>query len=580
MKSMNEQKTVMGAALAPHLQTMRERNTRIESVSKASLLLPDAEDGTAFERARDVILKHARLRAADRLPEHAFRGESFATGKTGVRPVKAVSIEDPKYWALRLDGSATGAEDRPSIIEAVLARDDADGAVHLEILLQRVMNEEDERIYRVAPRLIGEVIEACGATLDGMPVVTDPWFVDCEDDVDELETLLRSPNRSADVVVVSLPDGSEDPAEGLISSGMLAKDLAGVAHVVVISGPASYFLTERVGREYSAYRQAVRSYRPGFYPEERPSFDMHPLGLADRIRNWKGGPRGYAAFIKSEILRRTVEEADAHDRLPTFAEIVRLDMEQKREAAESDPAERGASGRDGTVGDADEIAELREQLETAESRCASLQKKNSKIRKDRDEYRELLDESERERKQLEADKVKMSSSIQNLRDRVRFVEAKAGISADEEIPADLGGFEAWADQALAGTVHVHPRALREIKQSDYEDIPLIYNSLLLLRDYYAPMRQKGGMDMKRRYEERRDALYLKEEGSISKTREGEQGDAYSVTVGKRKIRMNCHFKKGTSHESRHCFRLYFDWDKQMRQVVVGWMPSHLPTRAS
>ena len=576
---MKEQKTAMAAAFAPHLQTMRERNTRVEPVSRALLSLHDDGDGAAFERARDVVLRHARLRAGGVLPECAFRGESFATGETGVRPMKAVSVESPKYWALRLDGSASGGEDRASIIEAVLAADEVDRTVRLEILLQRVMGSEDERLYRTAPRLVGEVVAACGATLDGLPVETDPWLVDCEDDVDELETLLRSPDRMADVIVVSLPDNSEDPDDGLISSGMLARDLAGLAHVVVISGSASYHLTERVGKEYSAYRQAVRTYRPGFYPEEQP-WHLHPLGLADRIRSWKGGPRGYAAFIRSEVLRRTVEEADSQDRLPAFSEIVRLDMERQREAAQPETAERGDGGWKGPTGDVDEIEELREQLETAGNRCASLRKKNSKIRKDRDEYRELLDESERERRQFEIDNAKMSASIQNLRDRVRSLEAKAGVSAEEEIPPDLNGFEEWADQALAGTVHVHPRALREIKQSDYEDISLIYNSLLLLRDYYAPMRRKGGMELKRRYEERRDALYLKEEGSISRTREGEQGEAYTVVVGKRKIRMNCHFKKGTSHESRYCFRLYFDWDKGMGQVVVGWMPSHLPTRAS
>ena len=576
---MNEQKTAMAAALAPHLQTVRERTTRVEPVSRALLSLPDTGDGAAFERARDVILKHVRLRAGGSLPECALRGESFATGETGVRPVKAVSVDSPRYWALRLDGSAAGGEDRASIIEAVLARDDTDETVRLEVLLQRVMTEEDERLFRSAPRLVGEVVAACGATLDGLPVETDPWLVDSRDDVDELEALLRSPDRTADVVVVSLPDNSDDPDDGLISSGMLAKDLAGLAHIVVISGRASYYLTERVGREYSAYRQAVRTYRPGFYPEEQP-WHLHPLGLADRIRNWKRGPQGYAAFVRYEILRRTVEETDAQDRLPTFAEVVRLDMKQQREAAEPDPVGRGDGGLEGLAGDVDEIEELRDQLETVESRCASLRKKNSKIRRDRDEYRELLDESERERKQLEADNAKMSSSIQNLRDRVRFLEDKAGISAEEEIPADLSGFEEWADQALAGTVHVHPRALREIRQSDYEDTSLIYNSLLLLRDYYVPMRQRGGRELLQKYEERRDALYLKEEKSISKTREGEQGDAYTVTVAKRKVRMNFHFKKGTSHESRYCFRLYFDWDKRMGQVVVGWMPSHLPTRAS
>ena len=57
---MNEQKTAMAAALTPHLQTMRERNIRVEPVSRALLSLPDTGGCAAFERARDVILKHVR----------------------------------------------------------------------------------------------------------------------------------------------------------------------------------------------------------------------------------------------------------------------------------------------------------------------------------------------------------------------------------------------------------------------------------------------------------------------------------------------------------------------------------------
>lgn len=58
----------------------------------------------------------------------------------------------------------------------------------------------------------------------------------------------------------SLPDNSEVPDGRLISSGTLAKDISGLAHVVVISGSESHHLTEEVGKEYPAYRQAVRTY--------------------------------------------------------------------------------------------------------------------------------------------------------------------------------------------------------------------------------------------------------------------------------------------------------------------------------
>ncbi len=39
-------------------------------------------------------------------------------------------------------------------------------------------------------------------------------------------------------------------------------------------------------------------------------------------------------------------------------------------------------------------------------------------------------------------------------------------------------------------------------------------------------------------------------------------------------------KKGISREARYCFRLYFCYDEETQQVVVGWLPSHLDTRAT
>jgi hypothetical protein len=39
--------------------------------------------------------------------------------------------------------------------------------------------------------------------------------------------------------------------------------------------------------------------------------------------------------------------------------------------------------------------------------------------------------------------------------------------------------------------------------------------------------------------------------------------------------LDVHLKKGTSRESRHCLRIYFFWDEDSDQVVVGHLPDHL-----
>jgi hypothetical protein len=59
---------------------------------------------------------------------------------------------------------------------------------------------------------------------------------------------------------------------------------------------------------------------------------------------------------------------------------------------------------------------------------------------------------------------------------------------------------------------------------------------------------------------------------------GEQGDEYLTQHNGRKRELDRHLKKGNSRDARYCFRLYFFWDEDNEQVVVGWLTSHLGTR--
>ena len=72
-------------------------------------------------------------------------------------------------------------------------------------------------------------------------------------------------------------------------------------------------------------------------------------------------------------------------------------------------------------------------------------------------------------------------------------------------------------------------------------------------------------------------------GSIDKSRAGQEEEAYYVKypVGTAKRAfLQYHIVKGTAHEDRFCMRIYFFWDDETGQVVVGWLPSHLSNRIS
>ncbi len=122
------------------------------------------------------------------------------------------------------------------------------------------------------------------------------------------------------------------------------------------------------------------------------------------------------------------------------------------------------------------------------------------------------------------------------------------------------------------------RAYQGVKKSEYHEPSLIYRALLMLRDYYMPMRIYGGEQYQSAYANMLASLHMEE----SATGEGArfEGTLYTVQYQGCKINLDRHLKVGTSREPRFCFRLYFFWDDESQVVVVGWLPSHLGNRMS
>lgn len=552
---MSETNTTISEVLTPLLPATRGRRATVEPVSQIHLKLQPVDTSSVFEDARSEILKFAERRAGGTLPREALEGKSFSTDEVGARRIEGINIDSPRYWTLRFDDDDRVVAGRSWVIETALAEQENSGFVLFGLRLQCIARGENPPYDRTIPTFARDVVSASNAWLDNRKVELSPWIVDTEHEVDQLVDLLLSQERTSDVVVMSLPEYSNDE---LFSSERLARELAGAAHIAVITGEAAFHLSDRVGREFSVFNQAVRTYRPGFNPDREAPF-AHPLGLADRIRNWDGGPEAYRRFVASEVLRRTVEGVDSLNRLPTFAEAKRTAAELRRRNAQ-----RAGSSN------AELLALAEEEIEQLKKDVAS-QKQDSG---------ELLEVAEVEREAAEAEVQRLQGTLYHLQQKLQSLESGNKDLADVTIPADLNELEQWAATHLAGTVELHNRALRGAKDSEYEDVELIYQALLLLRDYYVPMRRQGGEELKQAFDRRCQELGIEEQQSFAGNRAGEQGDTYFIRLGNRRVELDRHLKKGNSREPRYCFRLYFFWDETTNQVVVGWLPSHLATRAS
>jgi hypothetical protein len=546
------------SALAPVAARLRQREATVRPVSQVILQL--AADERAFTAARNMALRWIDNRAGRKLPKIAWEGETFELEDVGAQRTAAVSITTPHYWAARLDDADRHVPQRVWTTEIGIGQREG-GSVLFGCRLLCVTRGEDAAFDRSIPSFVRQIVENQEAKLDGYPVTLNPWVVQSDAEVDSLVSLLSDPRRQNDAVVFALPDDETDITKTAIPAVEVATKTVGTAHIVILTGPASFHLSDRVGKEFSVFRQAVRTYKPGFDPDQDEPF-RHPLALPHRITTWSdGGVAGYQTFLIDRILAASVSTRDFEQRLPPFIAV-------RRTAAEL----RIATAREAGSSDA-------ELLNLAEEEIGKLRKA---LDEERGTNAGLWKVAEEERDQALAEAQQAREANRHLRFRIeqqeQQIKAKSGRAVVAPLPNSLTNFADWCAANLSGSVEIHNRAFQGVNKSEYEDVSLIYKSLLVLRDYYVPMRREGGLERKRDYEKACQDLGLEEAPTFAGARAGEEGDTYFVRYAGRRIELDRHLKKGNSREPRRCFRLYFFWDNDEQQAVVGWTPSHLDTR--
>lgn len=161
-----------------------------------------------------------------------------------------------------------------------------------------------------------------------------------------------------------------------------------------------------------------------------------------------------------------------------------------------------------------------------------------------------------------------------------------GPSRKIALPDTLASVDVWAEQHCHQRIFLHPRAVRGAKESQYFDVELAYAALWLLAKEYWELRTATPArreQCQRALKNKLESLGLELAPSISDTRAGEQGDDYKIVYpfgGSSKSTLELHLKKGVDRDQRNCLRIYFFWDSERHITVIGWMTSHLGTRAS
>lgn len=531
----------------------------IRPVSQVQLSLQQVPDGNdLFNETIGHVLRWLSKRSGPKLPKDAWEGKPFTLEDIGAQHTSVVAMDSPRYWTARLDDADKYVPMRMWTTEIGVGQA-KNGDVLFGSRLVCTTRGEDVPFDRTVPTFVRSVVRRPSVSLDHQPLSPGPVHITDESGVDAMISLLEDKQRRCPVVVMSLAEGCSDFSTCLVDAPLVYDRTLGAAHIFVLTGIASYQLTNKLGKEFSVYREAVRLFRPGFDRKTSDPFS-HPLTLAERIRQISlDSDRGaYETLLSSQALAITAYASDSEDALPSFDRVRRLNLAKERKDARS-------AG----------LSDLK-LLELADQEIKRLE---VDLDKQKETYDGLLLSIQDELTQAEDAKNESLSHAHALRDRISALElCMKQLGEKTHIPSDLNELDQWGRQHLVGSVTLLPKALRGAKKSDFENPKLIYEALLLLRDFYVPMRKESSPARLQAFDEELKRLGL--ENSLVGNPGSKNKDDYKVKFSGIPRDLDWHLKDGNSRDSRLCFRLYYFWDEESQCAVVGWLPSHLDNRST
>ena len=515
----------------------------------------------AFDRAGNIVYEWAKRKFSRIFRKMPYQKTTFDDKRDG-NELGLLWDEGGQRFILRGAHPDTRVPGRMWITDVQLSPA-ADGgclfAVRLSVTSLHACTEEIPFSCPQFVRLVADNIGLC----DVIPVSRQVRVLSTQEEVDAFLDVLEDQVRQLPAVVVTpchREDG--DAAETyMMDAERLAVDLYGVAHVFQMTWEANRYFTARVGKQWSAFSGAVRTYYPGVHFDDMDYY-QHPLLTRQSISLWteEGGPDQCIRELEGRVMDRTRSRA-----LPWEEKGVAFYLAAHQNYLREQRARSARSERE-------LIDSYEEQLEQMQKQCDECLSLADSYAKD---LEICTDENERQRQTIG----KLKARIETLQFQL---ETALGEDAGQGVPED-GSYEEigeWIEEHYPERLVLHPRAARSLKSAVYADTGLVYRCLKLLAtsyydycrgavDYNAFMRACKAVDPG-----------LDERGAITDVAAGMQGDTYYVEYGGKKHKLERHLAKGSSKDQRYCLRIYYFWDEQEKAVVIGDLPHHLDTSAT
>lgn len=501
----------------------------------------------AGERAFERTVGHSvdwlrRLNPA--VPVDAKSGEAFEVGGGGDHPARSALVEfdGGRMWSAIVDNPDSTVLGRTWVTEIIVG-ENAQG-VHFGTRLLNVTRGEDEPFGGSIPGIVRQVVADLPSFADGIGLDERPRIIDDERALEALVQLLELPARRLPVVVVAQPGNHPQYAPPAV----LARRLAGAAHLFEIDERQGWGLTSIVGRQLSTFDGAARIYAPGFTADADPY--AHPLWITWPNRT---APATGAAVIDRVLAMGLARGTTGHPRF----EAVR----QAAAAHRLDLARPDASAGEMSALYEEENARLVTQLEELRS-----------------EQNQWLEDAERERAAAARIEAELRADVARHRmqnDALRTALESATPVAPREPLTDLAAFGEWAERNLSPGLWFAPKALKAAERGQYRDTAEIGEALYMLDELFVPMKREPGAARREAFDARLAELGLEDTPCFTQRNDILRFPAYAVTYCGQRHWCDWHIKSGGGADPRQMFRIYYHWHEEDQVLLIGHLPSHL-----
>ncbi|WP_316181748.1 hypothetical protein [Bradyrhizobium sp. SZCCHNRI1009] len=527
------------------LARSEKERTKLLVVTDADMRSPKAD---ALEVAHKFIFDYIRSKFPD-VPNDLFARDSFDSD-AGLVLFEHIQHDNFEMWALRLNEPDSTIPGRSWHLEITTAR--TPSSFRFGSRLSCFSRNFDFEFAPAVPRVYRRLASQGILHGDGTRLTDSPVDVSNDDDVDWLLALLNNPDRWRNIIAIAV----DERGMSAIDPFKLSDKLCGTAHVVRIFPPASFLLSDKIEKYLSVFDYGIRIYRPTNNITEDEIY-RHTLFTKQHISRLDKSR--LLTNISLDAFRASVERNLQREAIPTFAKIRSASATLRLESARK-------HGRDSTS--------LEEQLNAAlaAKRASEAQAEEALALSVQEETERIQAEAERD--QERARSAAMSARIRALEDQLQSLKSSAEVS---KRPANYHEMIDWIQSEFAGRLQLTGKAQRGLRDSRFSDINLVCDVLELLATLYVDSR-RGTESVWHKFDEEIKKWGIEFSRSISGNRAGEEGDEYFVKHRGQKRFLEWHLKKGNSRDPRRDLRIYFFWDEEDEEVVLGYLTGHLDNR--